>query len=124
MYCIIKNEYFYKKYYIPLILKQMEKHNIKFMDIRTIVGTLFKVVNGKKKYIPINEELEYLSQFNKYFDLIICFSKGNNHKKIISKINEIYQSNISLNLIKGIDIIGDESKHFDITELIDDLLIV
>ena len=120
MYCIIKNEYFYKKYYIPLIIKQMKKHNIQFMDIRTIVGTLFKVVNGKKKYISIKEEIKYLSKFKNYFNIIICLSKSMNNKIIIKKINEIYNLNIDFQFIKGIDFIGDENNN-NFINIIDEL---
>ena len=120
-YNIIKYEKFIKNYYLDEIVNYMKKHTIKYMNVRILLGTVYKIVDGKKIFLNINEELDLLYKYKNYFNIIICISKCN--KNITSKLINILENidNKYKEIILGYDFVGDESKCKSLEDNIDKL---
>jgi hypothetical protein len=120
-YNVLKYDKFIKEYYLDEIVKYMKNHNVKFMNVRLLLGTMYKVVNGKKVFLDINEELEILYGYKKYFNLIICISKC--HKNIINKLIKTIEKidDKYKEIILGYDFVGDEDKCNSLDDIKDKL---
>ena len=125
-YNIIKYKKFYIEYYLPNIINYMNKHNVYFMNIRLLLGTVFDIKNKKRDYLTYNEELDLLYEYRDKFNIIISFSKCKDHKIIINNITnicEIMKKNEKYReIIIGYDLIGDENICNEINNLIEPLL--
>ena len=120
-YNILKYEKFIKEYYLDEIVKYMKNHNVKYMNVRILLGTMYKIVNGKKVFLDINDELEILYKYRKYFNIIICISKCDKNliNKLIKTIEKI--DNKYKEIILGYDFVGDEDKCNSLDDIKDKL---
>jgi hypothetical protein len=86
----------------------MKNHNVKFMNIRLLLGTIYKVINNKKIFLDINDELEILYKYKQYFNIIVCISKCD--KNLINKLIKTIENidNKYKDIILGYDFVGDE----------------
>jgi len=108
----------------------MKKHNIKFMNIRMIPGSVFnlsKEFNSKKQNISIKDELLNLLQYSNKFNLILCTSKSYDTTKIYKNLNNycniVIKNNLQ-NFVIGYDLVGSEDNNPDLTKVIDNLLLL
>ena len=117
-YNIIKNIYFFKDYN-KLIIYEMNKQNINYIEFRIKLGSYFNPNNNKK--ISIENELklfykikELYNKDNKDFKIICQISKFCNKEVVYNYFNKIINlinnNKKYLNLISGFDIVGDEEK--------------
>lgn len=109
-YGVIKNVDFYKNYYLPEIIKKMERHNLKYMEIRVKLGG---VVNDIGNSIKIIDELDLLIKYKDYFKIIIQHNKCNSYNDVYNyfeKIILLTKDTPYNDFIKGYDITGDENK--------------
>ena len=125
-YNIIKYKKFYIEYYLPNIINMMNKHNIYYMNIRLLLGTVFDINNNKRIYLSYTDELDLLYNYRDKFNLIISFSKCKDQQIIIKNIIKICdlmnQNNKYREIIIGFDLLGDEDLCNEISNLINPLL--
>src|SRR5690606_8911771 len=63
---IIRYKDFFQKYYLPAIISHMKMHNIKYMEVRSKLGSVYDLGPDKKIPVSILEELELLYQYKDY----------------------------------------------------------
>jgi len=107
-YGIIRNYNYFCNFYLPNIVKKMNKHNIYYMEIRTKLGSC---VDETGKNIPIISELEELYKYKKYFSIIVQSSKCKKDScKFFEEIIKLTKNTKFFEFIKGYDLVGDENK--------------
>lgn len=70
----------------------MKNHNVQFMDVRLSIGSLFDIVNQKKTFLTVENELDILENYivnnnmklKDYISIILSINKNN--KNIIDNI--------------------------------------
>jgi adenosine deaminase len=105
-YGLIKNKNFYKNYYLPLVIKKMNQHHVKYMQIRLKLGG---VVNDDGTSVSILDELKILYKYQHYFSIIVQYNKcSNNIYDYFHKIITLVKGTKWEKFIVGYDLTGDE----------------
>jgi hypothetical protein len=111
-YGVIRYKYFFEKYYLPAIVSYMTNHNIKYMEIRTKLGSVYDISAQGQIAVPIIDELKMLYVYINKFKIIVQFSKCQDNKLVfnqISSIEELVKNTVYKNLIAAYDLVGDEN---------------
>src|SRR5690606_37124453 len=108
---IIRYKDFFQKYYLPAIISHMKMHNIKYMEVRSKLGSVYDLGPDKKIPVSILEELELLYQYKDYFKIIVQTSKYITSDAVVKYFDEIHnliRKTKYTELVIGYDIVGDE----------------
>lgn len=107
-YGIIKNKYFWEKYYIKEIIRQMKKQKISYIEFRLRLGTVYYFIGNVKVFLTIDEELKILDKYNKYFSIISSMNKSSKPNIVDKHLSVI--SNMKYKVLKGFDLLGNETR--------------
>lgn len=111
-YGVIRYKFFFENFYLPAIISYMSNHNIKYMEIRTKLGSVYDINDQGQIAVPIIDELKMLYTYINKFKIIVQFSKCLNSNSLfeqISSIQELVKNTIYQKLIVAYDLVGDEN---------------
>src|SRR5690606_29860112 len=90
-YGVIRYKFFFENFYLPAIISYMSNHNIKYMEIRTKLGSVYDINDQGQIAVPIIDELKMLYTYINKFKIIVQFSKCLNSNSLFEQISSIQE---------------------------------